>query len=145
MLIALGHECAGLMTDGRRARLANSSRRAKPPASGVWRLPLWDEYRENLQSEWADMKNTGGRSAGTINAGIFLKEFVPKDVPWAHLDVAGVAHFEKEQSGWPPGRLRLRRGPDDGVPPEAIRRVALGARPFDSPGTPLLRWRAPCP
>ena len=34
---------------------------------------------------------------------IFLKEFVPKGVPWAHLDVAGVAHFEKEQSGWPPG------------------------------------------
>ena len=69
----------------------------------VWRLPLWPEYRDNLRSEWADMKNTGGRSAGTINAGIFLKEFVPKNVPWAHLDVAGVAHFEKEQSGWPPG------------------------------------------
>ena len=49
------------------------------------------------------MKNTGGRAAGTINAGVFLKEFVPEGVPWAHLDVAGVAHFEKEQSGWPPG------------------------------------------
>ena len=102
VLIALGHECAGLMTDD--AALA-AALEAAGEATGerVWRLPLWPEYRDNLRSEWADMKNTGGRSAGTINAGIFLKEFVPKDVPWAHLDVAGVAHFEKEQSGWPPG------------------------------------------
>jgi leucyl aminopeptidase len=49
------------------------------------------------------MKNTGGRAAGTINGGVFLKEFVPAGVPWAHLDVASVAHFEKEQSGWPAG------------------------------------------
>jgi leucyl aminopeptidase len=66
-------------------------------------LPLWNEYRENLKSEWADMRNTGGRAAGTINGGIFLKEFAPVGVPWAHLDVAAVAHFEKEQSGWPAG------------------------------------------
>ena len=69
----------------------------------LWRLPVWDEYRENLKSEWADMKNTGGRAAGTINGGVFLKEFVPAGVPWAHLDVAAVAHSEKEQSGWPAG------------------------------------------
>ena len=102
VLIALGHECAGLMTED--AALASQLESAgEATGERVWRLPLWPEYRENLRSEWADMKNTGGRSAGTINAGIFLKEFVPKNVPWAHLDVAGVAHFEREQSGWPPG------------------------------------------
>ena len=102
VLIALGHECAGLMTsdEGLAGELV-----AAGEATGerLWRLPLWDEYRENLKSEWADMKNTGGRSAGTINGGVFLKEFVPEGVAWAHLDVAAVAHFEKEQSGWPAG------------------------------------------
>ncbi len=102
VLIALGHECAGLMTDDvALAGLLEASGEAT--GERIWRLPMWPEYRDNLRSEWADMKNTGGRAAGTINAGIFLKEFVPEGVPWAHLDVAGVAHFEKEQSGWPPG------------------------------------------
>jgi leucyl aminopeptidase len=102
VLIALGHECAGLMTpdDALAAELV-----AAGEATGerVWRLPVWDDYRENLKSEWADMKNVGGRAAGTINAAVFLKEFVPEGTVWAHLDVAGVAHFEKAQSGWPAG------------------------------------------
>lgn len=49
------------------------------------------------------MKNTGGRPGGTINAAVFLEEFVPAGVPWAHLDVAGVAHFEKEHAGYAAG------------------------------------------
>jgi len=102
VLVALGHECGGLMTadDALAQELA-----AAGDAVGerVWRLPLWDEYRDNLKSEWADMKNTAGRTAGTIHAAVFLKEFVPEGVAWAHVDVAGVAHFEKEQSGWPAG------------------------------------------
>ena len=69
----------------------------------LWRLPLWPDYRDNLKSEWADMKNTAGRTAGTINAGVFLKEFVPEGVAWAHIDVAGVAHFEKEHAGYDAG------------------------------------------
>jgi leucyl aminopeptidase len=69
----------------------------------VWRLPLWPDYRENLKSEWADMKNSAGRTAGTINAAVFLQEFVPPGVPWAHLDIAGVAHLEKEHAGFDPG------------------------------------------
>ncbi|HEY3205113.1 MAG TPA: leucyl aminopeptidase [Thermoanaerobaculia bacterium] len=102
VIIALGHECAGLMApDDSLARELIEAGEAT--GERLWRLPAWDDYRENLKSEWADMKNTGGRSAGTINAGIFLKEFVPDGVPWAHIDVAGVAHFEKEQSGWSAG------------------------------------------
>jgi leucyl aminopeptidase len=102
VLIALGHECAGLMTpDETLARELLAAGEAT--SERVWRLPVWPDYRENLKSEWADMKNTAGRSAGTINAGVFLKEFVPEGVPWAHLDIAGVAHFEREHAGYDPG------------------------------------------
>jgi leucyl aminopeptidase len=101
-LVALGHECAGLMTED--DRLSRDLVHAGESAGErLWRLPLWDEYRENLKSEWADMKNTGGRNAGTVNAGLFLKEFVPAGVPWAHIDFAGTAHLEKEHAGYDPG------------------------------------------
>lgn len=102
VLVALGHECAGLMTpDDALARELVAA--GEVTGERVWRLPVWDDYRENLKSEWADMKNTAGRHGGTVNAGVFLKEFVPKGVPWAHVDVAGVAHFEKEHAGYDPG------------------------------------------
>ena len=102
VLVALGHECAGLMTpDEALARELVAA--GEVTGERVWRLPVWDDYRENLKSEWADMKNTAGRHGGTVNAGVFLKEFVPKGVPWAHVDVAGVAHFEKEHAGYDPG------------------------------------------
>ncbi len=58
-----------------------------------WQLPLWDEYRKQLDSETADLQNIGGRSAGTITAAVFLKEFVG-DARWAHLDIAGTAYGE---------------------------------------------------
>jgi leucyl aminopeptidase len=100
--IALGSECGGLLSPDD-ALAADLIAAGEATGERLWRLPLWDEYRENLKSEWADLRNTGGRAAGTINGGIFLKEFAPEGVPWAHLDVAAVAHFEKEQSGWPAG------------------------------------------
>ena len=102
VLVALGSECAGVMSpdDALAAELVASGEAVGEP---LWRLPLWDEYLENLKSDWADMKNTGGRNAGTINGGIFLKQFVPKDVPWAHIDFAGVAHLEKEHAGFSAG------------------------------------------
>jgi leucyl aminopeptidase len=102
VLVALGHECAALFT-------ADDALASDLLAAGdvtgerLWRLPLWDDYRENLRSEWADMKNTGGRQGGSINAAVFLQEFVPDGVPWAHIDVAGVAHFEKEHAGYAAG------------------------------------------
>ncbi len=102
VLVALGHECAALFTGDE--RMASELIEAgEATGERLWRLPLWDDYRENLRSEWADMKNTGGRPAGTVNAAVFLREFVPGGVPWGHLDVAGVAHFEKEHAGYAPG------------------------------------------
>ncbi|HEY6065707.1 MAG TPA: leucyl aminopeptidase, partial [Thermoanaerobaculia bacterium] len=102
VLVALGHECAALFTDDDRLAAALEAA-GETTGERLWRLPLWDDYRENIRSEWADMKNTGGRAAGTINAAVFLKEFTPKGVPWAHMDVAGVAHFEKEHAGYSAG------------------------------------------
>jgi leucyl aminopeptidase len=102
VLIALGHECAAVFSsDDRLARELLAA--GETTGERLWRLPLWDDYRENLRSEWADMKNTAGRAAGTVNAALFLKEFVPSGVPWAHLDIAGVAHFEKEHAGFAAG------------------------------------------
>ena len=72
--------------------------RARLAAAALGRLPREPPLRVGRHEEH-------GRPvrAERSTPAIFLKEFVPKDVPWAHLDVAGVAHFEKEQSGWPPG------------------------------------------
>ena len=102
VLIALGHECAAVFSADE-ALAAGLIAAGETTGERLWRLPLWDDYRENLRSEWADMKNTAGRAAGTINAALFLKEFVPAGVPWAHFDIAGVAHFEKEHAGFAAG------------------------------------------
>jgi len=102
VLVALGHECAGVM--GNDDRLVGDLVAAgEKTGDRFWRLPLWDEYRELIKSDYADMKNTGGRWAGTVSAAIFLKEFVPAGVPWVHCDIAGTAHFEKARAGYPAG------------------------------------------
>ena len=89
VLVALGKEHAGLFSNNDELcdRLT-----AAGMATGerVWRLPLASEYDKLIDSEFADMKNTGGRNAGSITAAQFLQRFV-NDTPWAHLDVAGVA------------------------------------------------------
>ena len=64
----------------------------------VWQLPLWDEYQEQLNSNFADMANIGGRDAGTITAACFLSRFTKK-FHWAHLDIAGTAWKSGEQKG----------------------------------------------
>lgn len=63
----------------------------------VWELPLWDEYRDLIKSDIADVKNSGGRPAGTITAAWFLREFAG-DVPWAHVDIAGTAYTDREDA-----------------------------------------------
>ena len=64
----------------------------------VWELPLWDEYQDQLKSNFADMANIGGRDAGTITAACFLSRFTKK-FKWAHLDIAGTAWITGDKKG----------------------------------------------
>ena len=94
VVVALGHAAIGMM--GTDEALANEVREAGEQAGErCWPLPLWDEYRELHKSEIADVKNSGGRAAGTIAGGWFLREFV-NELPWVHLDIAGTAYTENE-------------------------------------------------
>ena len=89
VVVALGHHAIGVMgTDD--AVVDAVLEAGERTGERAWRLPLWDPDRKQLESEVADVKNVGGRPAGAITAGRFLREFV-EDVPWAHLDVAGTA------------------------------------------------------
>lgn len=93
VVICLGSEATGLMTTD--DRLAEGLTKAgEATFERVWRLPLFEEYKKQLKSGIADIKNVGGRPAGTITAALFLKEFVG-DTPWAHLDIAGTAFYEE--------------------------------------------------
>jgi leucyl aminopeptidase len=89
IVVALGHQQAGLFAtdDGLAEKL-----RVAGEATGelVWRMPLSTDYDKIIDSRFADVKNSGGRWAGSITAAQFLKRFV-KEAPWAHLDIAGVA------------------------------------------------------
>ena len=96
IVIALGHEHAGMFTDD--DSLAKELKKAgNAEGESVWRLPLGDPYDRLLKSKFADMRNIGGRAAGSITAAQFLKRFVNDDVKWAHLDIAGVAWREGEK------------------------------------------------
>ena len=95
IVVALGHTAAGVM--GSDERLVEEVRAAGEKAGErVWPLPLWEDYRELMKSDIADVKNSGGRPAGSISAGWFLREFVD-GFPWAHLDIAGTAYTEREE------------------------------------------------
>ena len=89
IVVALGQEHAGLFSndDELAARLAVAG---AATGESVWRMPLGSAYDKLINSKFADMKNTGGRNAGSITAAQFLKRFVG-DTPWAHLDIAGTA------------------------------------------------------
>jgi len=96
-VIALGHVASGMFAndDGLARDLLNAGQNAYDRA---WRLPLWDDYQEQLKSPFADMANIGGRPAGTITAACFLSRFAKK-YHWAHLDVAGTAWKSGEKKG----------------------------------------------
>lgn len=68
----------------------------------LWELPLWEDYEELIRSPVADIKNTGGKNAGTITAATFLKHFVA-GTPWAHLDIAGTSYLDKAEGYRPQG------------------------------------------
>jgi leucyl aminopeptidase len=70
---------------------------------GAWRMPLGQDYDDLLKSRIADMKNLGGRAAGSVTAAQFLGRFVKKDTPWIHLDIAGVASVTTETAYAPKG------------------------------------------
>ncbi len=94
VVVALGHAAIGLMgtDEGLIAEVRDAGERA---GERCWPLPLWDEYRDLLKSDVADIKNSAGRGAGTIAGGWFLREFVDS-YPWVHLDIAGTAYTESE-------------------------------------------------
>ena len=95
VVVALGNHAIGLM--GNNGDLIDELRAAGlRTGDKCWPLPLWDEYRKLIESPVADIKNSGGRAAGTITAGWFLKEFVG-EVPWAHMDIAGTAWAQEEK------------------------------------------------
>jgi leucyl aminopeptidase len=101
-VVALGNGVSGLMGNDDDL-LARVQAAAEKSGEKVWPLPLWDTYFELLKSEVADVKNVGGRKAGAITGGLFLKQFVPQGVPWAHLDIAGSAWEEKDRPLVPKG------------------------------------------
>ena len=101
-MIALGEEITGLMTDhdALAAKLLKSAHEAGEP---MWRLPLYANYEKLMDSPVADIRNiTASRWAGALTAGLFLKKFVDKSIPWAHLDIAGPAYAEREYTPYIP-------------------------------------------
>ena len=94
-VVALGTAVSGVMGNDEDMinRVINT---AKESGEKYWELPMYQEYRDGLKSEIADMKNTGTRNGGASAAGMFLKEFV-SNVKWVHIDIAGTAFLEKPQ------------------------------------------------
>ncbi len=101
-VVALGELCAGIMGNDQ-GLIDNLIAAGKVAGERIWQLPLIEEYKEDIKSTIADVKNTGGRYAGTITAGLFLQEFVEPTIPWAHVDIAGPAWSEKDTAYTPRG------------------------------------------
>ncbi|MEM6694473.1 MAG: leucyl aminopeptidase [Pseudomonadota bacterium] len=118
IIIGLGHQMAGVFSND--DALADAFlAAAKAEGEGAWRLPMGPAYDKQLKSRIADMKNVGGRAAGSITAAQFLQRFVKEDCPWIHLDIAGTASVKegtpfapKGATGW--GVLALNRLIADG-------------------------------
>ena len=96
-LVALGKQASGMLTNN---TALGKQLTAAGQATGdrIWELPLWEEYQEQLDSNFADMANVGGRDAGTITAACFLSRFTG-DYHWAHLDIAGTAWLSGASKG----------------------------------------------
>ncbi len=102
IIVGLGHENAGVFSnsDTLSERFIAA---ALAEDEGAWRMPMGPAYDKMLKSRVADMRNSCGRAAGSITAAQFLRRFVKDDVPWAHLDIAGVASVSSETSYAPAG------------------------------------------
>jgi len=95
--VALGDQCYALLTNDE-TLASQVEAAARAAGERTWRLPMFKEYEEQLKSDVADLKNTGGRNAGTITGAKFIERFV-EGTPWVHLDIAGVDMAEKDR-GW---------------------------------------------
>ena len=101
-LVALGDKIAGLMGTSDELVVELQSA-AEATGERVWHLPLPEDYRAQLDSTIADIKNLGSRFGGTLTAGLFLKDFVADGIDWAHIDIAGPAFTEAPHVEGPAG------------------------------------------
>jgi leucyl aminopeptidase len=100
-VIALGHMATALFANDQ--KLADELHAASKNAwDRVWQMPLWEDYQEQLRSNFADMANISGRPAGSVTAACFLSRFARK-LRWAHLDIAGTAWAESKEPYQPKG------------------------------------------
>ena len=121
VVVALGYVNVGIFSNDEEffARFAQALERS---GEKMWRMPVDPEYLEQISSEIADIKNTGGRWGGAVTAAMFLKEFV-EETPWIHLDIAGTAWIE-DSKAW------IAKGPS-GI---AVRSIIELARQFAGKG-----------
>ncbi len=121
-VVALGHVATAVFgnDEGLAAELLAAADRT---GARAWQLPMFEEYRELIRSEYADIKNSGGRPAGSVTAAWFLREFAGS-IPWVHLDIAGTAYGE--------GKLSYQTRGSTGVPTrifvEWVRARSAGGR-----------------
>ena len=112
-IVALGHDHAAVYSNDD-PLCARFLKAAEAEQEGAWRMPMGQPYADLLKSAIADVKNSGGRPAGSITATEFLRRFVQDGMPWIHLDIAGVAHVPRDltlsskgATGW--GVMALNR------------------------------------
>ncbi len=95
IMVALGAKATGFFSNNDDlAREIDAA--AQTAGERFWRMPIYDDYRKDLDSEVADIKNSGPRYGGAIMGALYLKDFVKNDVPWAHLDIAGPSRAESD-------------------------------------------------
>jgi leucyl aminopeptidase len=100
-VVALGDINTGAITNDE-SLMGNVKKASQIAGEPVWELPHNDEYKEFIKGDFADLKNSASRGAGTIVAGLFLQEFV-KDIPWVHLDIAGTSYLSNKSGYLPKG------------------------------------------
>ncbi|MBA4765125.1 MAG: leucyl aminopeptidase [Erythrobacter sp.] len=102
IIVSLGHEYAGLFSNDDKLS-KDLAEAGEAVGDKVWRMPLDKAYDKLIDSPIADMKNIGGKGAGSITAAQFLQRFITDGTPWAHIDIAGMAWSEKQGRTWDKG------------------------------------------
>ncbi len=102
IIISLGHEHAGVFSNNDEL-WADLEKAGKTSGDSVWRMPMGPAYDKMIDSPIADMKNIGGKAAGSITAAQFLQRYILNDTPWAHVDIAGTVWTDKPGATWDKG------------------------------------------